>query len=158
MRFMEDLVRFKKTTKETIKERERLMKLKERIKRTELENVNEVLEKHLNDTNDICKIVNAVYAMGRTIEERLGLKRGEKKKKRGNKGENRRIRKMEKRLRESRQLVGWIANEIHWRKVKRKGPEKEKNILEKLKEKAENQLIKNEELVKLKEKWLEEFR
>ena len=69
-----------------------------------MENVNEVLEKHLNDTDDICKIVDAVYAIGRTTEERLGLKRGEKK--RGNKGENRRIRKMEKRLRESQQLVG----------------------------------------------------
>ena len=31
IRFMENLVRFKKTTKETIEERERLMKLKEKI-------------------------------------------------------------------------------------------------------------------------------
>ena len=122
---MENLERFKQTTKENIEERERLMKLKERIKRMELENVNKVLEKHLSNTDDICKIVDAVYAMGRTIEERLGLKRGEKKKKRGNKGENRRIRKMEKRLKESRQLVWWTANEIHRRKVE-KSDQKEK--------------------------------
>ena len=106
IKFMENLERFKQTTKENIEERKRLIKLKERIKRKELENVNKVLEKHLNNTDDICKIVDEVYSMGRTIEELLGLKRGEKKKKRGKKGENRRIRKMEKRLKEPRQLVG----------------------------------------------------
>ena len=82
IRFMENLERFMQTTKENIEERERLMKLKERIKRMELENVNEVLEQHLNNTDDICKIVDAVYAMGRTIEERLGLKRQKKEKRR----------------------------------------------------------------------------
>jgi hypothetical protein len=35
-----------------------------------------------------------VYAMGRTIGERMGIKRGEKKK--GEKDENRRIRKLKK--------------------------------------------------------------
>ena len=129
IRFVENLERLKQTKKENFEERECLMKLKERIRRMELENVNKVLEKHLSNTDDICKIVDAVYAMGRTIEERLGLKRGEKKKKKGNKGENKRIRKMEKRLKESRQLVGWTANEIHRRKVKRKATKKEKKIL-----------------------------
>ena len=37
---MENLERFKQTTKKNIEEREHLMKLKERIKRMQLENVN----------------------------------------------------------------------------------------------------------------------
>ena len=45
------------------------MKLKEKIKKMELENVNKVLEKHLSNTDDICQIVGVACAMGRTIEE-----------------------------------------------------------------------------------------
>ena len=48
------------------------------IRETELANANKVLEQHLSNTDDICKIVDAVYAMGRTIEERMGIKRFKK--------------------------------------------------------------------------------
>ena len=41
--------------------------------------------------------------MGRTIEERLGIKRCNKKEKK--KEENRRIRKLEKQVKEARQIV-----------------------------------------------------
>jgi hypothetical protein len=70
-----------------------------------------VLEKHLSNTDNVCKIVDAVYAMGRTIEERMGIKRGKKKtKKKGERDENRRIRKLEKQVKEARQMVhGCVA-------------------------------------------------
>ena len=68
------------------------------ISETELANANKVLEKHPSNTDNVCKIVDAVYAMGRTIEGRMGIKRGKKKtKKKGERDENRRIRKLENR-------------------------------------------------------------
>lgn len=92
-----------------------------------LTNANKVMENHVVTTDNICKIVNPVYAMGRTIEERMGIKRGVKKRtKKGEKNENRRLRKWKK-------LVAWLLNEIYRRKVKRKATKKKKEILEKLK-------------------------
>ena len=115
------------TTNQNIEERDRLIKIKVNISETELANANKVLEKHLGNTDNVCKIVDAVYAMGRTIEERMGIKRGKKKtKKKGERGENRRIRKLEKQVKEARQIVAWLSNEIHRRKVKRKITKKEK--------------------------------
>ena len=76
-----------------------------------------------NDDN-ICKDVDAVYAMARTVEERKGLKRNEMRKKEEQNQENRRIRKMEKRIKELRQILAWTSNEIFRRKVKRKATKK----------------------------------
>ena len=61
--------------------------------------------------------------MGRVIEERKGLKWKDKRKEQKNKrdGPNRRIRKLEKQIKELRQVLAWTSNEIHRRKTKRKG-------------------------------------
>ena len=159
IRFMENLNKLSPTTNQNIEERDRLIKIKVNISETELANANKVLEKHLSNTDNVCKIVDAVYAMGRTIEERMGIKRGKKKtKKKGERDENRRIRKLEKQVKEARHMVAWLSNEIHGRKVKRKITKKEKRILERLRSKGQNKLIKNEEFLKAKEIWLEELR
>ena len=50
--------------------------------------------------NDICKIADAVYAMGKTIKERLGLKRRKKKQKEDD--VNKRARKLESELKLAR--------------------------------------------------------
>ena len=85
------------STKENIEQRERLLKIKRGISKAEMDRTNKILDKHLDNIDSICKVVDEVYAMGRTIEERKGLKRKEKR--RGNKnnqdGPNRRIRKLE---------------------------------------------------------------
>ena len=159
IRFMQNLNKLSPTTIQNIEERDRLIKIKVNISETELANVNKVLEKHLSNTDNVCKIVDAVYAMGRTIEERMGIKRGKKKtKKKGERDENRRIRKLEKQVKEARQIVAWLSNEIHRRKVKRKITKKEKRILERLRSKVQNKLIKNEKFLKTKEIWFEELR
>ena len=80
LRFEEILHTLIATTKENIEQRERLMKLKKGVSKVELDRANKISEKHLDNTDDICKVVDAVYAMGRTIEERKGLKRKDKKK------------------------------------------------------------------------------
>ena len=64
-------------------------------------------------------------------------------------GPNRRIRKLEKHIKELRQILTWTSNEIHRRKVKRKSTKKkkEKEIPGKLKKWADQQLNRNEELI-----------
>ena len=71
----------KSTTKENMEERERLAKLKKGVPKAEIERANRIFEKKPENTEDICKVVDAVYAMGRTIEERNRIKRGDKRKK-----------------------------------------------------------------------------
>ena len=74
--------------------------------------------------------------MGRTIEERKGFKRNKKRneKRKNQDGQNRRIQKLEKQIKELRQVIAWTSNEIHRRKIKRKAIKKEKEILQKLRE------------------------
>ena len=49
-----------------------------------------------------------------------------------------------------RQILAWISNEIYGRKTKRKSTKKEKEILQKLKKLADQQLNRNEVLDKLR--------
>ena len=72
LRFEDILNSLKSTTKENMEERERLAKLKKGVPKAEIERANRTLEKKLENTEDICKVVDAVCAMGRTIEERKG--------------------------------------------------------------------------------------
>ena len=65
---------------------------------------------------------------------------------------------MEAKLKELRQAVARISNEIHRRKIRRKLSKKESKILNGLREKAQVPLTKKSILLKVKEKWLEELR
>ena len=159
LRFEEILNALTASTKESIVERDRLMKLKKGVAKAEIDRANKILKKHLINTEDMCKVVDAVYAMGRTIEERKGIKRNKQKsiKKKDQEG-NRRVRKLEKQIKEMRQIIAWSSNEIHRRKIKRKATKKEKSILQELREWADQQLNRNEDLVLVKEKALDELR
>ena len=66
-------------------------------------------------------------------------------------GPNRRIQKLEKQIKELRQVLAWTSLEIHWRRIKRKSVKKEKVVLQKLKKSAGQQL-NNEELKCVKKK------
>ena len=79
LRFQEILHCLKASTEENIDGGERLMKLTKGVAKVEIGRANEILEKHLDNNNNICTVINAVYAMGQTIEERKGLKRNKKK-------------------------------------------------------------------------------
>ena len=98
--FEEILHTLKASTKENIKGRERLMKLRKGVAKAEVGRANKILEKHLGNTNNICTIIDAVYAMGEIIEDRKGLKRNEKRKNINQEGPNRRIQKLEKQIKE----------------------------------------------------------
>ena len=112
---------------------------------------NVILEEYLVQTNDIYTITDAVYEMGKNIEERMGIKKKDYRRNNKTSG-NRRIRKIEKELKVTRIMVAQVANEIYCRKMQRKATRKEKKILRQLKIKAENQLKSSESLVNAKEK------
>ena len=78
LRFEELLKTLKASTKENIEGREGLMELKKGVAKAEIERANKILEKHLDDTNNIFTVIDAVYTMGQTIEERKGSKRNKK--------------------------------------------------------------------------------
>ena len=80
LRFEEILHTLGASTSENIERRKRLMKLKEGVAKAEIGRGNKILEKHLDNTNKICTVIVAVYAMGQKIDERKGLKRNEKRK------------------------------------------------------------------------------
>ena len=159
LRFEDILNTLTPTTKENIEQRERLLKIKRGISKSEIDRANKILDKHLDNIDNICKVVDAVYAIGRMIEERKGLKRKEKRKGKKNNldGPNRRIRKLEKHIKELRQILAWTSNEIHRQRVKRKSTKKEREIFQKLKEWANQQLNRNEDLIYVKEKALDEL-
>jgi len=95
LKFMENLNNIKLTTNRSIEPRERLLKVKKTIKIKYFDIANKVIQNYLGGTNDFCKIIDAVYAMAKAIQQMIGLKFNEKKKKKKDEGdENRRIRKL----------------------------------------------------------------
>ena len=93
LRFMEILHTLTPTTTVSIEKRERLKKIKKEISTAEFIRANSILEKCLHGDDDICKVVDMVYAMAIAIEERHGLKWKQKKTNEwtGNETKNRRI-------------------------------------------------------------------
>ena len=83
----------------------------------------------------IYEVVNMLYAMGRTIEEQLGVKQNYKKQKKDKNGENRRVRKLKKQKKEVRRIITWPSNKIYRINFKRKARKKVKKILEELQKK-----------------------
>ena len=158
MTFEKHLAFLTATTHDAITDRDRLLKHRKGVPDSEIDKANQILERHLNNTRDICRIVDAVYAMGRAIEDRRGMIRKSTINSTSQRGENRRIRKMFKRIKEVRQIVAWTANEIHRRRVKRKATEKEKENVQMLKKWADMELRRENDLKYVKEKALDELR
>ena len=143
------------TTHDAITDRDRLLKHRKGVPDYEIDKANRILERHLNNTRNICKVVDAIYAMGRAIEDRRGMIRKSTINSTSQRGENRRIRKMYKRIKEVRQIVAWTADEIHRRRVKRKTIKKEKENVQTLETWADMELIKENDLKYVQEKALD---
>ena len=84
LRFEEILHTLKASTKENIGGRERLIKQKYGVAKAEIGRANKIQEKHLGNTNNNCTVIDPVYAVDQTIEERKGLKKNEKRKEKKN--------------------------------------------------------------------------
>ena len=135
LKFQEILAGLKPTTNNSIEERARLKKLKKGVQNSEIKMTNVILEEYLAQTNDICKITDAVYAMGRNIEEHMGIKKEDYRRNNKTRG-NRRTQKIEKEVKDPRITVAQIANEIHRRKMRRKATRKEKKNTKTVKNKS----------------------
>ena len=61
------------TTYHAITDRDRLLKHRKGVPDSDIDKANRILERHVNNTRDICKVVDAVYAIGRAIEDRRGM-------------------------------------------------------------------------------------
>ena len=80
LKFEEILQTLTAFTKENIEERERQIKLKKLVAETEVDRTSKILERYLDNTNNIFIVVDAGYAMGWKKKERKGLKLNEKRK------------------------------------------------------------------------------
>lgn len=99
------------TTKKIIKS-VRLMKSNANLRNQEMPRTNKVIEKQVKRNRNMCKVIDAVHTMTRTIKEILGMKRErENEKKEDNKGEHRTIRKLQAQLKDLiKQAVATIAS------------------------------------------------
>ena len=106
--FFQQLDTLKKSTLTEFQERGRLRKLKidEKMK----EEANVILEDHLKSVDSMAEITDAVYAMAKTIEQLMGMNEGRVQRVRG---ENRRMRKLNGKMKMLRQYIARTANEIH---------------------------------------------
>ena len=115
-----------------------------------------ILEDHLKSVDSMADITDAVYAMAKTIEQLMGMNEGRVQRVRG---ENRRVQKLNGKMKMLRQYIARTENEIHQRKIWRKATNKEKKILENLRRRRENSDLSSlRELLAAKEKWLDELR
>ena len=111
LKFRKILTGLKPTINNSTEERARIEKLKRGVQNSEIKIANAIPEECLAQKNDICKITDALYALGRNIEERMGRKKKDYQRNSKTSG-NRRIRKIEKELKEKRIMAAQIANEI----------------------------------------------
>ena len=88
------------------------MKSNASLRNQEMPRTNKVIEKQVKRNGNMCKVIDAVHTMTRTIKEILGMKRErENEKKEDNKGEHRTIRKLQAQLKDLiKQAVATIAS------------------------------------------------
>ena len=118
------------------------------------EKANRILAAHLKTNESFDQLSNAVYAMGCAVKKSLNEKVSANQPPK----ENRRIVKCRKQLKELRQKVYRVSNEVHRRKVSRKQTVRERNIMKKLRKQAGSQLENEHQLRMIKEKWLDQMR
>ena len=121
-KFINQLQNLQRRSLEVLPPRNRLEKLK--MTKSIEESAEKILEKYLKEVDEIPKITDVVYAMGEAIAEKIGItkKVRQQKKKPGN--GNRRERKLKAEMKQLRQKIARISNEMHRRKEKRKATKK----------------------------------
>ena len=154
--FLAELERLERSNFNEIQERDQLPKLKmpdELVKRS-----NRVLSKHLDEKSDIPEITDFVYAMGKAVASTLGIKTKEKRQNIKAKGGNRRERKTKCEMKELRQWIARISNELQRRKEHRRATWKEKNLLKELKVRIQGKKTTTTALMIHREKLLDKLR
>ena len=111
----------------------------------------------LKEANDIMKITDTVYAMGKAVAKMIGVKKKEAG--RVVPGGDRSERKLRHQImKQLRQLIARIANELHRRKMRRKPTKRERRLLQEIGTRIEGGRIRSDNLRAAKEGWLDELR
>ena len=155
--FLKQIENQKFSTLTEMEPRNKLHKLK--LSKEIEESANRILYSYLSEEDNIPEVTDKVYAMGKAIENKMGVgfKRNETFKKRPTNG-NRRERKLRKEMKELRQNISKASNEIYRRKVKRKATFKEKKLLKGFK-KIMNDIEPTTVALKMyKEQWIDKLR
>ena len=115
-------------------------------------------EKYLKEVDEIPEIMDVVYAMAKAIAEKIGItkKDRQQKKKPGNR--NRRECKLKAEMKQLRQKIATISNEMHRRKEKRKPTKREKRNLADFKKQMGGVTTTNAALASYKEIWIDQLR
>ena len=148
-------------THSTMLEMEPLMKLpKVKLDNQTCHSGNKILALYLRDVDTIPEICDKVYAMGRAIASKLGVRVDKEQpgKKKGNAaGGNRQERKLKKEIKELQQKIAKTSNELYRRKQQRKATAKEKAILKELRTKSQKDTTSSN-LRNVREIWLHQMR
>lgn len=81
------------------------MELQKEVAKAEIDRVNNILEKRIGKANNICTVVEAVYVMGTTEEEKKMNWNDKRKEQKNQEGPNRKIQKLEKQFKELRKTL-----------------------------------------------------
>lgn len=152
--FNDQLTNLNHSTMTEMEPRERLRKLKVT---TELQKKADSI---LGPVDTILEITDKVYAMGKAVENKMGLpqkvssRNGKQKPSNG----NRRVRKIKREMKVLKQNIARAGNELHRRKQKRKATDKEKKISKDLKHQMAKSDTTSENIRIYKEKWLDQLR
>jgi len=134
---------------------------RERLGKVEMDDnlnkmANRILKRYLKGKETLIVVLDSVYAMGKAIMRKLGIKgtngyfRREKV--------NRRERKKQDRIKELRQWIARISNEINRRKANKNATFKERKLIAEMEKLCEVESLKNEDLLRKKEEMLDEMR
>ena len=141
-----------------MKPREKLPKA--RINNQFKESANRILDIYLKEVDIIPGICDKVYAMGRVSGFKLGKlvegDQGDRRKKSAH-GGNRRECKLKKEIKELRQIVAKISNELYRRRQQREVTKKEKEIIKELRVLVVKDTT-NYSLRNAREQWLDRLR
>ena len=154
-KFINQLQNLQRSSLEVLPPRNRLEKLK--MTKSIEESEERILEKYLKEVDEIPEITDVVYAMGEAIAEKIGImkKVRQQKKKPGN--GNRRERKLKAEMKQLRQKIARVSNEMHRRKEKRKATKREKRNFADLKKQMGGVTATNAALASYKEIWIDQL-
>lgn len=150
--FLRQIRALEASTTNYIDRRERLGKTK--VPLTLIESANRILLGRLRTQCRFEEITDSVYAMASALKKVLNNNTNVKTRPH----ENRRIVRCRQQLRELRKKVARASNEIHRRQTGRKMTHKERYLVNIMREQAKSKLENHQQLLEVKEKWLDEMR
>ena len=114
MKIINQLQNLQRSSLEVLPPRHRLEKLK--MTKSIEESAERILGKYLKEVDEIPEIMDVVYAMGKAIAEKIGITKKDRQQKKKPGNGNRRGCKLKAEMKQLRQKIARIGNEIHRRK------------------------------------------